>query len=814
MLKVALDKLAHLVHHTRLSKGDASVRAQGIEEIRALLIPTLKERGALCLRIHPQHISLGDAVVYEQPNRAESLAFRLFREGVESLTFEPGVSAEELEALIEALAIPRELAEQLGQDLVTRLWIKPLRGVWVTERPWHALQMLEPHNQEPDLLRAYVADAMVFLTPPRGARGEVLGEDANEATAGWFQLARRGGDLSPRSPVMTGVFEPLQPETDTQAALAEVTRLLLTAAQATQDALPGAALEELLLGLTRSLMLLGQEDTLEQLYQDLGALARRGGARGEQARRVMIRGASVVSMQQLLLGNASQAAARDDAWVPGFFARHSHNTPQEYYPLFALNLTHDALQTLLRALWTVGGPSGEVWLPLLDQAPVEIAHEILRFLQTQGQEHEALLQAIYRRALSHRSPQVRLTAVERAPLHAGASLHPALVAGLQDDDAEVRVATLRRLGQSGDPQVGIFLVDQLRRDYFCAASEREQRALLEGLLSLGQERYLPLLLGQLDYLLLQRARLAPEDLHRTCEVLLEALGRTQSHAAWSALQQRQPPEALALAWQRALEALELHLQRQPPTPRPTLHTLPSLDEGPLESAEPLRAVQQELESFGGGTNLDALLNAYVFDDTATMRVLAYDSDPHTPASGEPWEPTQIPEMINLETLLRDYLGSSAESLLEELSSPQEPAPNLPPSSPSGDSVMEIFVSSPLLSAAWPASAALQLDEVNPGSELLSGITPDTLLAPHLGTLDEGQGDWDDLSSLPSEDPLGGFEDGHNSGAAALHGLLIEDERQWLEHFSDPDLDHEIDALIDDLIEHPSDEDEPPPGPGT
>lgn len=798
MLGPALEKLAYLVRTMRLTKGDDPLHEKGIQEVISLLEPVLAQRGALHLTVQAQHLALEGQVVYEQPNRAESLAFRLFREGVDCLVLEPGLDAEALRFVLESLAIPRELAEQLGEDLVTRLWANPRRGLWVTERPWHSLQMLEPYNQDANLLRAYVADAMVFLTsaPPSREQGAVV--DAQGAIEAWFSLAQRQRRLPERSPVMTGVFEPLQAKTDIHGALELLGRFLSTTMRTAPEEISGAVLEDLLLSLVRSLLLMGEEETLEYIYEVLGELEKRDDVRGQQARRVMIRGASTISMQQLLLGSVSQPGAHREAWVPQFFARHTHNTPQEFYPLFSLNLTDEALRLLLRVLWSISGPSVEVWLPLLEKAPAEIAHELLHFLRQQG--HEGLSNALYRRAIHHRSAQVRRTAVECAPLRAGSQLHPTLVTGLQDDDIEVRVATLRRFGRANDPQIGIFLVDQLRRDYFSAAPEREQRALLESLLAVGGERYINLLLDQLDFLQLQwsQQEAARPALQRTCELLLEALGRLRRTSTLMALRKRteRAPAPLQQAYQRSIEALEMHMEVPPALlARTTLHNLPSVEEGPpMESSENLPTAPSLVEMHNETSNLDALLNAYVYDDTAQMQALAVHRAEASEASDDLWDPLQLPEMGALETLLRDYLGSSADSLLEELSHQGDPssAPML-----RADPRREILTSSPHLDVAWTEEAMMDLEEAQLASDALDS-PPDTFGNPLAPPTPADDTQWDALSGEEdSQDPDMSLND--ISGATSLDGMVFENEDQWLEHFSDPELDDEIEDLIDDLM---------------
>ncbi|MGH3993989.1 MAG: HEAT repeat domain-containing protein, partial [Pseudonocardiaceae bacterium] len=63
-----------------------------------------------------------DQVVYHQPNKSESLAWGLFKDGMRSLTIRHGAEAEELPRLLELINRARYLAADAGDDLLTLLW--------------------------------------------------------------------------------------------------------------------------------------------------------------------------------------------------------------------------------------------------------------------------------------------------------------------------------------------------------------------------------------------------------------------------------------------------------------------------------------------------------------------------------------------------------------------------------------------------------------------------------------------------------------------------------------------------------------------
>jgi hypothetical protein len=63
-----------------------------------------------------------EQVVYHQPNKSDSLAWGLFKDGMRSLTLRRGAEAEELPRLLEVINRARFLPADAGDDLLTLLW--------------------------------------------------------------------------------------------------------------------------------------------------------------------------------------------------------------------------------------------------------------------------------------------------------------------------------------------------------------------------------------------------------------------------------------------------------------------------------------------------------------------------------------------------------------------------------------------------------------------------------------------------------------------------------------------------------------------
>ncbi len=87
-----------------------------------LRMERLLAHGSLHLEVHPWELMRDSEVVYRDQDREKSLAFRLYYDGVRSLTFHPDVTWDELTRLVGILSIRYTGIRQQEDDVVTLLW--------------------------------------------------------------------------------------------------------------------------------------------------------------------------------------------------------------------------------------------------------------------------------------------------------------------------------------------------------------------------------------------------------------------------------------------------------------------------------------------------------------------------------------------------------------------------------------------------------------------------------------------------------------------------------------------------------------------
>jgi len=125
-LKSAKDLLQFLIKTTRTLKiylHNNPIHQKFLKELQAKFDQHLTTYGDLKIRIRQHELVWGQEVLYENTNRMESLAFRLYMDGIREITFHQGLEHGEIVELLEAIGRDSSQA-QLDEDMATVLWEK------------------------------------------------------------------------------------------------------------------------------------------------------------------------------------------------------------------------------------------------------------------------------------------------------------------------------------------------------------------------------------------------------------------------------------------------------------------------------------------------------------------------------------------------------------------------------------------------------------------------------------------------------------------------------------------------------------------
>ncbi|HPS77995.1 MAG TPA: hypothetical protein PLS53_07570 [Thermoanaerobaculaceae bacterium] len=118
----AVRALTHAANSFQLYEASNEAVAGFIGDLRQGLDQFLSTYGPLALEIRPWDITFQGQVVFLDRDRERSLAFRLYRDGVRKLHFEPEVTWDEIIDLLGVLAIRAKGIRQHEDDVVTMLW--------------------------------------------------------------------------------------------------------------------------------------------------------------------------------------------------------------------------------------------------------------------------------------------------------------------------------------------------------------------------------------------------------------------------------------------------------------------------------------------------------------------------------------------------------------------------------------------------------------------------------------------------------------------------------------------------------------------
>jgi hypothetical protein len=114
-------QFARTLKTCRLYEANNPTVARFLVDLSDALRKYGEEHGAMTLRFTSDDVLCQGASVYLARSRDDNLAWPFYRDGIRALTLTPGISAEEVHALIRALVSHTTVAEP-ESDLVTALW--------------------------------------------------------------------------------------------------------------------------------------------------------------------------------------------------------------------------------------------------------------------------------------------------------------------------------------------------------------------------------------------------------------------------------------------------------------------------------------------------------------------------------------------------------------------------------------------------------------------------------------------------------------------------------------------------------------------
>jgi hypothetical protein len=132
-LRLGLQQFLVTMKNLALYPETSQTNRQGLAQTQEWLAGYMKEYGPLALFVEKDGLFTQDAErVYQEKASDPIIAFPLFRDGVQSIIFEPGVSEEELKAFMSIILRFRTITEQDQDDVVTAMWEAALPSIKYT----------------------------------------------------------------------------------------------------------------------------------------------------------------------------------------------------------------------------------------------------------------------------------------------------------------------------------------------------------------------------------------------------------------------------------------------------------------------------------------------------------------------------------------------------------------------------------------------------------------------------------------------------------------------------------------------------------
>ena len=168
VFKVLIKALKNL----KIYLGNNPVHQRFLKEFYSKLTHHLGQFGDTILSVGQYTLTCHDQIIYENINRLDSLAFKLFVDGVRQMTFIEGISEEESANLLEVLGKSDD-AERPDDDLVTYLWEKKFHHIkfQIIEDYFSENAQIEQIS-EPDAKAGLDSMVRAELTGQKGADGE------------------------------------------------------------------------------------------------------------------------------------------------------------------------------------------------------------------------------------------------------------------------------------------------------------------------------------------------------------------------------------------------------------------------------------------------------------------------------------------------------------------------------------------------------------------------------------------------------------------------------------------------------------------
>lgn len=482
---VSVDKVCALLHQAyrglRLYPVDHPSARQAVDALIEAVDAHVTARGPLVLQVEEDRLLYEEQPVYSFSGSRDNLAFLLFRDGIRSVSFFPGLEATELDTFVNCLAHADDLAA-IEHDLATAFWEQDFIHI--------DYQVADPFLGG-EVLREGTIDVL---------RETVLRRLDEVASAAGLHADSPGSVLRPVAPLGldlgTLALTPTEMEQG-ERAVAEGLGVLedfgIVLLELAGDESPGreearpAGHDPALVGSLAAVVGRHLEDrdlgALNDIIDRLRALERTG-RRPPGFVDAVVKEALTPSGLRSLFDRGSEGKGEEVSRVERFLENILPGALPAVLELLVETDDRAARKTLLAALQMQDGVPGRYIWPLMQDPRWYVVRNAVQLM---AGSPEPELPARLERLLRHADTRVRREVVRTLDSLEGSRPAAVLLKALDDEDSSVRTLAARSLSHHADAGQQAALQAHLLSGSFDARPAEEIEAFTSALAALGGE---------------------------------------------------------------------------------------------------------------------------------------------------------------------------------------------------------------------------------------------------------------------------------------------------------------------------------------
>jgi HEAT repeat protein len=453
---------------------------QSIEGLAVTIARYVDQWGPLTFEVQEDSLLVEREPVYQQETGRDNLAFLMFRDGVRTLSLNPEMQREEIEALVDCLAHADDLAD-MEHDLVTALWERDLGHIdYQVVDPFLAGEVLGEGMV--DTLRETVLqrlDAATALTSPTGARAQTdLGRvEPMHIEASGLRLTPQ--DIQSGETAIEGLSSVLQ----------DFSEILLEISGSTPITAADDVLLQSLTAAVAAFLDVDDNDGASLLLSRLEQMETQGwcptGTVG------LVAGGAVTAEHLRRLLRESGHISADGGRPAESFLKWLR--PWIVPPLLEILAETDDRAVRKTVLGVLGGEGGVPWPelePFLRDARWYVVRNAVQLAAAAGHRQ---VTGHAPRLLRHPEVQVRREVVRALERFGGQAASRGLAQALTDPDSSVRTLAARAVGRETGPEPERVLLTHIESREFPSLPVEEVEAFFSAYAESAQERAIPLL---------------------------------------------------------------------------------------------------------------------------------------------------------------------------------------------------------------------------------------------------------------------------------------------------------------------------------